>query len=189
MPRTFLLGRLVPSILIFLAVPALAVGADVVLHAADLAWVGRWLGPVGTGFVVASFAYSLRKRRWIASGSPKTLLALHEVLAWIGAVLLLVHAGIHLNAWIPWLATFALLVVTASGLAGKYLLADARRALEGRKAELAAEGLAPAEVEQRLAAMALLTGTMQRWRTVHMPLTTVFAALVVVHVAATVLLW
>ncbi|MCE9637743.1 MAG: hypothetical protein K8T90_18745 [Planctomycetes bacterium] len=189
MSRTFVVQRLLPSILIFLAVPAVAIGVDVILHAADVAWVGRTLGPVGTGFVVASFLYSLRKRGWMKSGAPRKLLALHEVFAWIGAVLLLVHAGIHFNAWIPWLATFALLVVTATGLTGKYLLADARRALDVRKSELREGGATPDEIEQRLAAMALLTSTMQKWRSVHMPLTTIFAALVVVHVAATVLLW
>lgn len=180
---------MLPSILIFLAVPAAALGVDVILHAAGLAWVGRVLGPVGTGVIVVSFAYSLRKRRWITAGSPTSLLAVHEVLAWVGAVVLLVHAGVHLNAWIPWLAVAALLVVTATGLTGKYLLAGARSALDSKKAELRTQGVPEADVEQRLMTLALLTSTMQRWRSIHLPLTTVFAALALVHIAATLLLW
>ena len=36
---------------------------DYALHRAGLVWIGRYLGPVGTGLIVVSFVYSLRKRR------------------------------------------------------------------------------------------------------------------------------
>src|SRR3546814_17777695 len=51
-----------------------------------------------------SFCHSLRKRGVIKSSNPVRLLRLHEWLAWIGATLVLVHAGIHLNAVLTWLA-------------------------------------------------------------------------------------
>jgi hypothetical protein len=177
MPRQFLVRRLIPSVLVFLALPAAAIGLDFLLHSLGAGWVGRWFGPLGSGLLVLSFLYSLRKRRWIAFGSPGALLRTHEVLSWTAALLLCVHGGIHFEAWIPWLGIAALLVVTGSGLAGRYLLADARAALAAGGGE-----------EQQLS-LALLTRAMQRWRSIHMPITAVFAALGLVHVAATILLW
>ena len=189
MPARFLFSRLVPSLLLFLALPAAAVGVDAWLHAAGAAWIGRWLGPLGLGLLVLSFLYSLRKRRWIERGSPPALLRFHELLGWTSALLLVVHGGIHFQAWIPWLGIGALLVVTASGLAGRYLLADARRSLAAAQADLRGQALPERVIEERLMALALLTKAMQRWRSVHMPLTAVFAGLVLVHVVATLLLW
>lgn len=189
MPLPHLPPRLLPSVLLFAALLAAAVGADALLHRLGLAPVGRWLGIPGTLLLLLSFPYSLRKRGLLRSGSPKTLLALHETLSWVGALLLLVHGGIHANAWIPWLALAALVVVVASGLTGKYLLAEARRDLADRRKALAAEGVPPAEAEDRLEGAALLVRRMQEWRSVHLPLTAVFAALALVHILATVILW
>lgn len=178
-----------PSVALFGALLAAAVGCDVLLHATGMAPVGRWLGLAGVAFIAVSFVHSLRRRAIVSVGSPKTLLALHEAMAWVGTVLLLVHAGIHANAWIPWLAVAALLVVAASGLAGRHLLAGARRELAARRAALAAEGLPPHEVERRFLVSALLVDGMQRWRAVHMTLNAVLLGLAVVHVAGTLLLW
>jgi hypothetical protein len=177
MPRQFLLQRLLPSILLFLALPAAAIAFDWLLHSIGAGAVGRWFGPLGSALLVVSFVYSLRKRRWIEVGSPAALLRSHEVLSWTAALLLCVHGGIHFEAWIPWLGIAALLVVAGSGLAGRYLLADARRALAQRSSE------------DELLALALLAGAMQKWRSVHMPLTACFAALALVHVVATLILW
>ncbi|MBK7644317.1 MAG: hypothetical protein IPJ19_14950 [Planctomycetes bacterium] len=189
MPRTFLLRRLLPSALLFLALPVGAVGIDFLLHAAGAGWIGEWAGPLGSALLVVSFAYSLRKRRLIRAGNPAALLRVHEVLSWTAALLLVVHGGVHFNAWIPWLGILALLVVTASGLAGRHLLADARRALAAAQAELRAQSFTESEIGERLISLALLTGAMQRWRRVHMPVTAVFAGLALVHVVATILLW
>ncbi len=176
-PRQFVFQRLLPSLLLFFALPAAAIGLDYLLHASGAGWVGERFGPIGSGLLVVSFVYSLRKRRLIEFGAPNVLLRFHEVLSWTAALLLTVHGGIHFNAWIPWLGIAALLVVTASGLAGRYLLADARRAL--------AQGGGP---DEQLA-LALLTKAMQKWRSVHMPMTACFAGLALVHVVATLVLW
>ncbi len=58
------------------------------------------------------------------------LLRRHERMAWAGSLLVLVHAGVHFNAWLGWLALAAMLINVASGLTGKYLLARARTRLE-----------------------------------------------------------
>lgn len=185
----FVGARLLPSLLIFLSLLATALLVDLALHQAGMAWVGRWLGPLGVALLALSFLHSLRRRKLISSGSPKALLALHETLGWLGALVLLVHGGIHLNALIPWLALLAMVSVVASGLTGKHLLGEARRDLASRRQELEAIDIDPREVERRLLNLALLSRTLQRWRSVHMPLTMVFAGLALVHVFVTLLLW
>lgn len=189
MAARFIGLRILPSVGLFVALVASAVAVDFGLHAAELAEIGRWLGPVGAGLLLVSFVYSLRKRKWISNGSPKRLLQFHETLGWVGALVLLVHGGIHLNAWVPWLALTALLFVVISGLTGKYLLAQAKATLAGKRAELVQRGVAGDELERELLGLALLVGTMQKWRSVHMPLTMVFLGLSLVHVVVTLVLW
>lgn len=180
---------LLPYVLILLALPASAALVDLLLHRFGMLWVGRWLGPVGTALLAISFLHSLRRRRLLRFGSARQFLQLHEVLGWLGALVLLVHGGIHFNAVIPWLALAEMLIVVASGLTGKVLLQHARAGLETRRLELLAEGLPADEVEHRVMGMALVTGAMAHWRSIHMPVTMVFLALVLVHVATTLLFW
>jgi hypothetical protein len=186
---TFVGAQLLPAVLIFASLLATAVLVDLGLHAAELAWVGRWLGPVGVALLALSFLHSMRRRKLIQLGSPKALLQIHETLGWLGALVLLVHGGIHFSAVIPWAAVGAMVLVVASGLTGKYLLAEARKGLASRRKELEAIDIDPREVERRLQILALLTGAMQRWRRIHMPLTMLFFGLALVHVFATLLLW
>jgi hypothetical protein len=179
--------ELLPSVAAYGALLAAAILTDWVLHLLHLAAIGRWLGPIGTAALVASFAYSLRKRGLLLRAPVKLLLRGHEVLGWLGALLLIVHGGIHFNALLPWLAVAAMLVVVASGLTGQYLLAGARAGLQEQEKALRAQGLGPREIEQALLGPALLVGAMKRWRQVHMPLTMVFAGLALVHVGAALL--
>ena len=77
---------------------------DALLHRFDLVWIGRWLGIPGTILILVSFLYSMRKRKVIGFGKPKTLLNLHETFTWLGALMILVHAGVHIYTILPWLA-------------------------------------------------------------------------------------
>ena len=163
-----------------------ALGADYILHRLELYWVGRYFGIVGTGLILASLTYSLRKRKVIDVGSPKFLLGMHEGLSWAGALMLIVHAGVHFNALLPWMALWLLLIVVASGFVGRLLLADARVALAGHAASLAQQGLAGPEIEKRLLLDAVAVDAMNRWRSVHMPLTTILGALTLLHIASIV---
>ena len=189
MALRFTLRHILPSLLLYLALLAAAVLVDYGLHTLQLAWVGRYCGIIGSGLLLTSFIYSLRKRKLIKAGSPKTLLRIHESLGWIGALVLLVHGGIHFHALIPWLAVLAMLVVVGSGLTGKLLLEDARASLRNREEELKLTGLSPEEIERELLAHSLLVNTMKQWRKVHMPLTMVFLALALLHVTVTLLFW
>jgi hypothetical protein len=185
----FTLTRVVPGVVAFAGLFGAALGLDYGLHRVGLASIGRYLGVAGTLLVAVSFLYSLRKRRVIRVGAPQVLLQAHEVLGWIGAVMILVHGGIHFNAPLPWLAMLAMVIVVASGLTGKYLLQDARQRLREKEQELRAAGSAPADVEKAVFGQALLVDTMKQWRRVHLPLTMVFLGLAAVHVVATLVLW
>jgi hypothetical protein len=173
--------------LLALALAALLV--DAVLHYFDQVWVGRWLGIPGVALILASLHYSLRKRKIVTRGNPVTLLRRHEVMAWVGSLLVLVHAGIHFNAVLAWLALLAMLVNVASGLTGKYLLARARTRLIDARARLAAQGLDAATIDQRLHRDSLTMDLVRKWRVVHVPITLAFAVLATAHLVATALFW
>jgi hypothetical protein len=162
---------------------------DGALHLLNLVWVGRYLGVVGTLLIIGSFAYSARKRKWITAGKPATLLRAHEWMSWAGALLVLVHAGIHFNAWLAWLAVVAMVINVASGLTGKYLLARSRQHMDATRAALREQGVAKPEADERLFWDTVAFDAVKQWRLVHFPITLAFAALGTAHIAASVLFW
>jgi len=177
---------LIRSVLPFVALFALMIGAtvfiDYLLHRFGLVYVGRYLGVLGTGIILVSFIYSLRKRKLITSGSPKELLLLHERLALVGSVLILVHAGVHVNAWLPWLATAFLLINVASGLVGKYLLKNASITLAERRKELRDTGVSNEEVDKVLWWDLITVDAMKQWRVVHLPIASILGVLSLLHI-------
>lgn len=173
--------------LLALALAALLV--DAVLHHFDQVWVGRWLGIPGVALILASLHYSLRKRKIVTRGNPVTLLRRHEYMAWAGSLLVLVHAGIHFNAVLAWLALLAMLVNVASGLTGKFLLARARTRLIDARARLTAQGLDAADIDERLHRDSLTMDLVRKWRVVHVPITLAFAVLATAHLVSTALFW
>lgn len=166
-----------------------AVVLDGLLHRLGMAAWGRWLGYAGTFLLIASFAYSARKRKLAVWGRPAKWLRFHEWLAWLGTMMILAHGGIHVNALLPWLAMASLLIASASGLTGKYLLSRARKSVAGRKAGLLAEGLDPEAVAKRLYWDALAADVMAGWRRVHMPITLAFGFLSLLHILSVLLFW
>lgn len=155
---------------------------DYILHFYHLIYIGRYLGTIGTCLILISFVYSLRKRKIIQSGSPKTLLKLHEYLAWIGSVLILVHAGIHFNALLPWLAVLMLLINVASGLMGKFLLKNASASLSSSQQELIASGMSLEEVDKKLFFDKITVSSMKKWRVVHLPIAYTLGILTLLHI-------
>jgi hypothetical protein len=160
----------------------LAIAADYILHLLDLVFVGRYLGYAGTFVIIFSFAYSLRKRKIIEYGSPKKLLELHEYFAWAGSIMLLVHAGIHFNAVLPWLAILMLLIAVASGLVGKFLLKKANESLKERKLFHIKLGSTPEEADKKLFFDAITVDLMKKWRIVHIPITVILGILALMHI-------
>ena len=179
LPFAALLGSLVIATVI----------ADALLHQLGLVWIGRYLGIPGTIFILFSFFYSLRKRKLISVGKPKTLLNLHQAFAWLGALMILVHAGIHVYAILPWLALVAMLVNVISGMTGKYLLDRSRRFLAQKKDAYVARGLSGEAIEKEMFWDATAVDLMKKWRAVHFPITLAFAVLGLAHILSIFLFW
>ncbi len=191
MPRAASLLRheVLPFLGSFAALVLGALAIDGLLHLFDLLWVGRWLGIPGTLLIIGSTAYSLRKRKLIQRGNPAQLLRWHEALAWAGSLLVLVHAGVHFNAILGWLAVGAMLVNVGSGLTGKYLLARARKRLEEARQRLRGQGLGDADLADRLYWDSLTFDIVKQWRVVHFPITLAFTVLALAHIVAIFLFW
>ena len=189
MKARLLRREVLPFCLALGALVAAALAIDAVLHVAKAVWIGRYLGIPGTLLIVGSFGYSLRKRKLISAGSPVTLLRLHERMAWAGSLLVLVHAGIHFNAILAWLAVGAMLVNVGSGLTGKFLLQRSRKRLEESRQRLREQGLSAEELEDRLYWDSLTFDAVKQWRVVHYPITLAFAVLAIAHVASVFLFW
>ena len=185
----FTFKKALPLILIYLALFASAAVLHFFLNTAGFKWLLRYLGIAGTLLILFSFIYSLRKRKIIPFGKPKFLLQFHEAMAWSGAVLVLAHSGIDFEAVIPRAAVFAMLIVVASGLTGKYLLKNAREDIKSKREELKAKNLSGEEIEKELFSLSLLADKMQMWRSVHIPLTVIFAAFALLHIIITLLFW
>ncbi len=163
--------------------------ADAVLHYFQLVWIGRYLGISGSILIIGSFGYSLRKRKKIRSGSPMGWLRWHERIAWLGSLLILVHAGVHFNSILGWLAVVAMLVNVASGLTGKFLIDRSRRRLEEARARMREEGISEQALEDRTYWDSLTFDAVTKWRKVHFPITLAFGVLAIAHIVAIFLFW
>lgn len=189
MEARLLRREVLPFLLSFVALVGAALLFDALLHAFDAVWVGRWLGIPGTLLILSSFAYSLRKRKLIRFGQPARLLLLHQRMAWLGSLLVLVHAGIHFNAILGWLAVWAMLIDVGSGLTGKFLMERSRRRLDDARQRMLQQGIPAEELEERLYRDSLTFDMMKQWRAVHLPITLAFAVLATAHIVAVFLFW
>lgn len=179
LPFTLLLGLLAAATLV----------GDWLLHRLNLVWVGRYLGIPGTLLIIGSLFYSLRKRKMITTGNVKSWLNMHEVGTWLGSLMVLLHAGIHFNAILPWLATVAMGVNVISGMVGKLLLGRSREHVLERRDHYQLRGLSKPEVEQAVFWDAVTLDAMARWRKVHIPIFVVFAVLALGHIVSIFLFW
>jgi hypothetical protein len=179
LPFTLLLGLLLAATL----------AGDYLLHRFDLVWVGRYLGIPGTLLIIGSLYYSLRKRKYVQSGDLKSLLKMHEFGTWLGSLMVLIHAGIHFNAILPWLATIAMGVNVISGMVGKMLLKSSREHIQGERDKFQLRGMSKVEVEQAMFWDAVAIDAMAKWRKVHIPIFIVFAVLALGHIFSIFLFW
>lgn len=182
MKHSVLLRYVIPFFQWYALMILITIGIDYLLHHYQLAWVGRYFGYVGTLLVLISFVYSLRKRLIIGTGSPKKMLELHEYLAWGGSIFLLVHAGIHFNAILPWLAIAMLLINVASGLVGKFLLKRSLEKLKASRQVLSNKGLETEVVDKKLFLDSIMVDVMKQWRTIHLPIAFIFGFFSLLHI-------
>jgi len=182
-------NHILPFTLLVTLLGVATVIGDYMLHRLDLVWVGRYLGIPGTLLIIGSLIYSLRKRKVIAAGNVKTWLSLHELGTWLGSLMVLIHAGIHFNAILPWLATFAMGVNVISGMVGKMLLKRSREHVQSQREHYQLRGLSKAEVEQAVFWESVTFDVMAKWRKVHIPIFIVFAVLGLGHIVSIFLFW
>jgi hypothetical protein len=188
--KAHLLSReVLPFLVSLFVLGAVALLFDALLHVLNVAWIGRYLGIPGVLLIAGSFGYSLRKRKLIRSGKPASLLRLHERMAWAGSLLVLIHAGIHFNAILAWLAVWAMLVNVASGLTGKFLLQKARRRLEEAREGMRLQGLSAEDQEDNTYWDSLTFDAVKQWRTVHFPIAMAFGVLALAHIVAVFWYW
>ncbi len=176
-----------PFLALFIGLIVATIAVDGVLHLLGMAWVGRYAGIPGTLLILLALGYSLRKRKIITWGAPRRWLRNHEWLTWIGALLILVHGGIHLHAALPWYALGAMLVVVASGLIGKYLLARARQRLEARRKIINSDDSSAPSSNVFWDEIAV--DAMRKWRIVHLPIALGFAVLALGHILSVLMFW
>ena len=189
MKAKLLSREVLPFLLAFTALAVVSLLIDALLHVFNAVWIGRYLGIPGTLLILGSFGYSLRKRKVIRSGNPVRLLRLHERMAWLGSLFVLVHAGIHFNAILGWLAVWAMLINVGSGLTGKFLLQRSRRRLNQTRLQMHQQGLSAGEIEERMHWDSLTYDVVKQWRVVHFPIALAFAVLAAAHIIAIFLFW
>ncbi len=181
--------EVLPHLLAVAGLVAAALVIDVLLHVLGAVRVGRYLGIPGTLLILGSFGYSLRKRKLITFGKPVALLRLHERMTWAGSLLVLVHAGIHFNAILGWLAVAAMMISVGSGLTGKFLLDRSRRRLMETRQRLRERGMSDEDLEDHLYWDSLTFDVVKQWRVVHFPITLAFAVLALAHIVAVFVFW
>ena len=189
MGKSLFIKEVVPFLAVFSMLIVVTLIIDFLLHQFKMIWIGRYLGIPGTILILLSFPYSLRKRKLVRYGNPKVFLKLHELLAWIGSLMILIHAGVHFYAILPWLATIAMLINVISGLTGKYLLDRSLRQLIHKKEAFQHGGMSEAAVEKEIFWDAVTLDLMKKWRTIHLPITLVFSILAFVHIIGIALFW
>ncbi|MGB4118103.1 MAG: hypothetical protein WBK51_16295 [Polaromonas sp.] len=189
MKAQLMLREVLPFALSLATLGALALLLDALLHVYDAVWVGRYLGILGTLLILCSFWYSLRKRKLVKIGNMSKLMHLHERMAWLGSLLILVHAGIHFNSILGWLAVWAMLVNVVSGLTGKFLLERSRKRMALSREKMQQEGLSAEKLEEQLYWDSLTFDIVKKWRVVHIPITLAFAVLALGHIFSVFLFW
>jgi hypothetical protein len=131
----------------------------------------------------------MRKRKLLQRGDLRTYLSAHEVAAWLGSLMVLIHAGIHFHDILPWLATIAMGVNVISGMVGRMLLDRSRRQVQSQRDHYQLRGLSRVEVEQAVFWDAVTIDAMARWRKVHIPIFIAFAVLGLGHIVSIFMFW
>jgi hypothetical protein len=101
--------------------------------------LGYWLGIVGGSMMLLLLLYPLRKRYRVLRylGRVPSWFRIHMLLGIAGPVLILFHCNFKLGSLNSNVALVSMLIVVASGIAGRYLYSQVHRGLYGRKTEVA----------------------------------------------------
>lgn len=182
--KSVLVRRALPLTASYLLLVAASIALDYLLHRFGLELAGRYLGIAGTLFFLFSFVYTARKKQIIPKGSFKRFLQLHCNAGWLATLMIMVHSGIHFNALLPWAASALMMVVTASGHVGQYLVRRFRNEVKAKKQQLGIAAPPDDAVDRQLFWDSLTVRALERWRAVHMPLVAFLVVLTLAHVVS-----
>ncbi len=100
---------------------------------------GYALGIIGGSMMLALLLYPLRKRFRIFRliGNVRVWFAIHMILGVLGPVLILYHSNFSLGSTNSNVALFSMLIVSASGVIGRYIYTKIHHGLYGKKIEVA----------------------------------------------------
>jgi hypothetical protein len=126
--------------------------------------LGYALGIMGGSMMLLLILYPLRKRvRWLATwGSMKMWFRTHMVLGVIGPLFILYHANFKTGATNSNVALACMLIVSGSGLFGRYFYGKIHHGLYGNRATLAELRTAEARVRGQAAAVQFLPDLVER---------------------------
>jgi hypothetical protein len=101
--------------------------------------LGYALGIIGGSAMLLLLIYPARKRvKWLSAiGSVKTWFQIHMVLGVAGPLFILYHSNFSLGATNSNAALFAMVIVSASGIVGRYFYARIHSGLYGHRTNLA----------------------------------------------------
>ncbi len=187
--KSLLIQRTLPLSVSYLLLIIAGITLDYILHIANLVWIGRYLGIAGTLFLALSFGYSARKKKLIKNGALKFFLKFHCYTGWIGTLMILVHSGIHFNAILPWATTILMLVVTASGHIGQYLIKKLKEEVKIKLKQLGITTDVEDELEQQHYWDSLTVKTLDQWRSMHKPMVSLLIAFTSVHILSIFFFW
>ncbi len=100
--------------------------------------LGYFLGIVGASLMAALLLYPLRKRIRFLSflGTTRRWFFWHMVLGIVGPIFILYHSNFALGSLNSRIALYCMLLVSGSGLVGRYLYSQIHNGLYGRKTTL-----------------------------------------------------
>ena len=125
--------------------------------------VGYWLGILGGSLMLLLLIYSARKRfpwlHWI--GGIPTWFEIHMTLGVVGPILVLFHANFSLGATNSNVALFSMLLVSCSGVAGRYFYTRLHAHLDSHEETLEQLKAAGARLATQSTSSALLPGLLE----------------------------
>ena len=138
-------------------------------------------GLAGTFLIIASFGYSMRKRKKVTFGNAKNWLKGHEWLSIAGTFIIFVHTGTHFKALVPVITLIFMFIAFFSGLVGRYVYNNARADLKAKQDEMKQAGLGREEIEQKLWSLTVASEALAKWRNIHMPIISFLGVMVIYH--------
>lgn len=147
-----------------------------------------FLGYLGTLYMVAFLlSYSARKRikklrknlRILPGKSVKDSLGLHILTGLLGPGIILLHTSLSFNG-LAGISAGLMVVVVISGITGRYIFIKVRKMERVLKKNKDISGSANGTAA--LISLEKMRSLLGRWRSVHIPLTTIFFVTVILHI-------